>query len=112
MVTQNLIKTKKNKNILEGTLNYLKNSEIFSGSLFEYNFHYVVISFFKPTNLEPSNPYLLETTKLKINFNIFYFLGFCNYCIGFSFFPVNTQYCCRGTVICVLFNFSFCSTLL
>ena len=42
---------KKNKYILEATINYLKNSEIFSGSLFEYNFHYVVISFFKPINL-------------------------------------------------------------
>ena len=32
-----------------------------------------------------SNTHLLETTKLKVNFNTFYFLGFCNYCIGFLF---------------------------
>ena len=40
----------KNKIILEKTIN-LKNSERFSGSLFEKKFHCVVISPFKPINL-------------------------------------------------------------
>ena len=38
----------KNKIILEATINYLKISKISSGSLFEENFHYVMISPFKP----------------------------------------------------------------
>ena len=42
---------------------------------------------------------MLETTKLKVNFNIFYFLGFCNYFIGFLFSSINTQYCWRDTVV-------------
>ena len=46
-----------------------------------------------------------------MNFNLFYILGFCNYCIEFLFFPVHTQYCCRGTVIWNMFNFSFCTTV-
>ena len=72
----------------------------------------MVISPVKPINLLLSNPYLLKTAKLKVNFNISYFLGFCNCCIGFWFSPVNTQYCCRGTFVCIFFNFSFCTTLL
>ena len=38
----------KNKIILEATINYLKKSKRYSGSLFEYNFHFVVIFPFKP----------------------------------------------------------------
>ena len=38
----------KNKIILEATINYLKISKIFSGSLFEENFRQVMISPFKP----------------------------------------------------------------
>ena len=38
----------KNKIILEGTITYLKKSKRFSESIFEENFHYVVIFPFKP----------------------------------------------------------------
>ena len=44
---------------------------------------------------------MLETTKLEVNFNIFYFLGFCNYCIRFLFSPVNTQCIAVGALLYV-----------
>ena len=44
---------------------------------------------------------MLETTKLEVNFNIFYFLGFCNYCIRFLFSPVNKQCIAVGALLYV-----------